>query len=170
MKTYIGIDNGLSGGIAVIYPDGQTQAWAMPVIADGSLDEPEIVYILEEHQDPFCVIERVSCMPAFNKAKGVRVSKRPKTTLTEGVNHGLLRGMLAALSIPYQIVSPKEWQKVMLAGENCKGRDEIKAASIRVAKRLFPHQSLLRTEKCTKPHDGMAEALLMAEYGRRTRG
>ena len=32
---------------------------------------------------------------------------------------------------------------------------------------LFPDVSLLATPRCKKPHDGMAEALLMAEYARR---
>ena len=34
-------------------------------------------------------------------------------------------------------------------------------------KRLFPGVNLKATERCRKDHDGIAEALLIAEYGRR---
>ena len=42
-----------------------------------------------------------------------------------------------------------------------------KNTSIDVCKRLFPQVSLLPSGKCRKDNDGMAEALLMAEYARR---
>jgi len=43
-----------------------------------------------------------------------------------------------------------------------------KNSSIEVAKRLFPGIDLRRTERSRKDDDGLAEALLMAEYARRT--
>lgn len=39
--------------------------------------------------------------------------------------------------------------------------------SFEVCRKLFPDVSLLPTSRCKKSHDGMAEALLMAEYARR---
>jgi hypothetical protein len=36
-----------------------------------------------------------------------------------------------------------------------------------VCRRLFPGVSLRATPRCTTDHDGMAEALLIAEYARR---
>ena len=42
-----------------------------------------------------------------------------------------------------------------------------KNTSIDLCKRLFPDINLLATPRSRKPHDGMAEALLIAEYGRR---
>ena len=42
-----------------------------------------------------------------------------------------------------------------------------KNTSIEVCKRLFPGVNLKATDRCKKDHDGMAEALLIAEYGRR---
>jgi len=35
------------------------------------------------------------------------------------------------------------------------------------AKRLFPGQDFTLTERATKAHDGMVDALLMSEYGKR---
>jgi hypothetical protein len=35
------------------------------------------------------------------------------------------------------------------------------------AKRLFPNQKLVFGDRATKPHDGLIDALLLAEYARR---
>lgn len=40
-------------------------------------------------------------------------------------------------------------------------------ASIKKAQELFPDVSLLASDRCKRPHDGLADALLIAEYGRR---
>lgn len=72
--------------------------------------------------------------------------------------------MLTALSIPYQLVPPRTWQKVMFAGTP--GAD-TKQRSIIAAQRLYPDVSLLRTERSRKPDHGMSDALLIAEFGRR---
>ena len=42
-----------------------------------------------------------------------------------------------------------------------------KAAALNVAKQIFPAETWLKSERCTKPHDGMIDAALLAEYGRR---
>ena len=47
------------------------------------------------------------------------------------------------------------------------GLNGNKQKSIEVCRKLFPDVSLLPTSRCKKSHDGMAEALLMAEYARR---
>ncbi len=75
--------------------------------------------------------------------------------------------MLTALEISYQLVAPRTWQKVMHAGTS--GTD-TKQRSIIAAQRLFPRVDLRRSEKSRKLDDGLADALLLAEYGRRTHG
>lgn len=76
-----------------------------------------------------------------------------------GENFGFIKGLLAANELPYELVRPQKWKKEFgISGKN---------QSVEVCKRLFPSVSLRRTEKCRKDHDGMAEALLMAEYARR---
>ena len=77
-----------------------------------------------------------------------------------GENFGYIRGALEANKIAYQLIPPKTWKKEF-------GLNSDKESSIAVCKRLFPEVSLKRTERCKKDHDGMAEALLMAEYARR---
>ncbi len=82
-----------------------------------------------------------------------------------GYSRGILEGILVALGIPYALVPPRAWQRAMLAGTS--GADTKQRAVI-AASRLFPTVSLLPTPRCRKPSDGMADALLLAEYGRRT--
>lgn len=77
-----------------------------------------------------------------------------------GTSFGWLQGMLEALGVSYELVRPAKWKKEFSCTSD-------KNTSIEVAKRLFPGVSLKRTERCTKDHDGIAEALLMAEYARR---
>lgn len=162
MATYIGIDNGLKGGIAII--DGAVTVHKMPLVpgkkgARGKLDEPALLALLAEVAvgDVFACIESVQAGPKL----------RALTALTFGYGHGLTRGILVALGIPYAIVRPKAWQRVMLPGTP---KGQTKQASVIVAGQLFPGVRLRATDKCTTDDHNLADALLMAEYARRTYG
>jgi hypothetical protein len=48
--------------------------------------------------------------------------------------------------------------------------EDTKQRSVIAAQRLFPNVSLLPTPRCKKPSDGIADALLIAEWGRRKMG
>ena len=82
------------------------------------------------------------------------------STFNFGANYGFIKGMLEAFEIPYQTIPPQRWKKEF-------GLSNDKAKSIEVCNRLFPNVSLLPTEKSRVSNDGMAEAVLMAEYARR---
>lgn len=80
-----------------------------------------------------------------------------------GENYGFIQGLLAAYAIPYELVTPQKWKReFQITGD--------KNSAVDVCRRLFPGVSLRRTERCKKDHDGMAEALLMAEYVKRKLG
>ena len=76
------------------------------------------------------------------------------------MNFGFIQGVLKAYGIPYELVTPQKWKKEFSCTSD-------KNTSIEVCKRLFPNVNLKATDRCKKYHDGMAEALLIAEYGRR---
>lgn len=159
MKTYYGIDPGAAGAIAAIYPaSNHAQVWPMPYSSSAyDLDRlRELLSFDPENEQPFAIIEKVHAMPK----QGVT------SVFSFGKGDGILLGMLGALKIPHIEVPPRTWQKVMLEGED---KTDGKAASIRVARRLFPGVSLRASDRCRVDHDGMAEALLMADYGRRIR-
>lgn len=77
-----------------------------------------------------------------------------------GKGFGWILGTLEAYSVSYELIRPQKWKKEFSVTSD-------KNTSIEVCKRLFPHVSLLPTERCKKDNDGMAEALLLAEYARR---
>lgn len=103
--------------------------------------------------EPFCVVEHVNAMPG----QGVT------SCFSFGQNFGFILGLLTAFRIPYELVRPLKWKKEFSCTSD-------KNTSIEVAQRLFPGVDLRRTPQCRKPHDGVAEALLLAEWGRRHHG
>lgn len=142
---FIGIDPGQNGGVALISEDGEEVfAWD----DDLFINTMRELYTAEEKA--VAAVEKVGSMTG----QGV------KSTFKFGKSAGFIEGVLSALDIPYQLVPPQTWKREFSLGSD-------KNQSINVCKRLFPKVNLLRTDKCRKEHDGMAEALLMAEYARR---
>ena len=140
--TYIGIDPGAKGGLAVIRDGGITVA---------PYEKSRYIEILSRvPSDSVCCLEHVHAMPG----QGVT------SMFNFGKTFGWVQGVLEAMGISYELVQPQKWKKEFsITGD--------KNSSIMVCKRLFPGVSLLPTERCRKDNDGMAEALLMAEYAKR---
>ena len=157
----IGIDPGLTGAVAIL-PDGLFFDTPTASVKKGSSKK---VYLVAEmasfirsfgdSSDPHShvYIEDVHAMPG----QGV------SSTFNFGRGFGLWEGIVAALGIPYTLITPQRWQKVMLTG--LPGKD--KGASRVRAGQLFPQ--LAGQLNRVKDH-GRADALLIAEYGRRQHG
>jgi len=176
----IGIDNGLDGGIAAVSIGGEVllvRATPTAKPANGKTNrrlhyESEMVTILENLKSLRgrdgslqAYIEFAQAMPVIRKGKPTEGVQGTASAFTFGVGHGLWRGMLAALGVPYTIVHPKTWQKEMF--KDIRKVKDTKKASIITAGRLFPKVNLLPSGKARKESHGMSDALLMAEYGRR---
>jgi len=71
---------------------------------------------------------------------------------------------------PVTYVEPSKWHKAILDGIDT--RLKPKERSLIGVKRLFPRIwiTIPATPKSKRPHDGMVDALLIAEYGRRKMG
>jgi hypothetical protein len=159
--TWVGVDPGKSGAIAVIRADdGNVSITTMPVIVSGKArpqyDLHQIAMLLEPLVRPFVTVERAQPLPP---KMGGSIAN-----FERGVSRGW-EWMLTALEIPFQMVSPRTWQAVMLIG-TAEGDTKQRAAI--AAQRLFPGVNLRRTERSRKVDDGFCDALLLAEYGRRT--
>lgn len=142
---YIGIDPGAKGALACIWPFG-----AVDLVRFDRERYLEVLRDLCVEREIRCCLERVGAMPG----QGVT------SMFHFGENFGYIQGLLEAFGIPYELVTPQRWKKEF-------GVTGDKNSSIAVCKRLFPRVNLRRTPKCMTDHDGMAEALLMAEYARR---
>lgn len=143
--TFIGIDPGQSGAIAVIAADGAVSISSY----DKSLYIDALIAAMLDDK-VLCILEHISSMPKQGVA----------STFKFGENFGWLQGVLDTIGMPYELVRPQRWKKMFSCTSD-------KNTSIAVARRLFPGVSLKRTPRCSKDDDGMAEALLMAEYARR---
>ena len=144
---FIGIDPGKSGALAVIDDDGCV--WNIK-----TFNESDYALVLNEvasAPNVRVVLEHVGAMPGQGSV----------SMFNFGANFGFIKGLLAANNLPYELVRPQKWKRMFSCTSD-------KNTSVEVAHRLFPNVDLRRTERCSKPHDGIAEALLMAEYCRRT--
>ena len=154
---YIGIDPGKNGGIAVIWYEHKREQNKRKIDVYAYQDDilikivKDLAYFRNVFKEPsVCYLEHVHAMPK----QGV------SSTFNFGMNFGFIQGVLKAYGIPYELVTPQKWKKEFSCTSD-------KNTSIEVCKRLFPGVNLKATDRCKKDHDGMAEALLIAEYGRR---
>ena len=150
MKTlFIGIDPGKNGGIACIDMESGIR-YTVPYSDKALIDMSRHESYGGNTNHIICCLEKVGAMPG----QGV------VSMFNFGQSVGYIKGVLEAYRIPYQEITPQKWKREF-------GLTSNKAASAEVCGKLFPDIDLLATPRCKKPHDGMAEALLMAEYARR---
>jgi hypothetical protein len=165
MRKYIGIDIGKKGAIYMMNEDG-TEDWraAMPMIKD-QVDWHKLNEILEPY-------EGFNGMVVYEKL-GVIFGSSKKTAFSMGEQYGAVRQCCIANAIRYTEVPAKKWQAEIFDGQvnilktGSKSARDTKAMALVAAKRLFPKVNLLMTEASSVPHDGLVDALLMAEYARR---
>lgn len=154
MKYVIGVDPGLDGGLAALSSDG-LELRVMPVVEVGKrrqLDERTIVRWFSDFAPGECRV--------FIEAVGARPKQGVAAMFSFGTGWGLVRGICAGLGMPYELVRPQEWQ-----GEVLKGQPS--GSEYLVASRLWPNAEWRASERCQKPHDGLVDGALIAEYGRR---
>jgi hypothetical protein len=156
MTLIIGIDPGLSGAIAAIKPSGSIELHDCPVLKVGkknTYNPAGMAMLLRQYQESYPLLlvglEKVHSMPG----QGV------SSTFCFGEGFGVWLGILAALNLPHELITPQAWKKSMMNGQ-VKDKD----ASRLVAMRLFPEVGN-RLE--LKKHHGRADALLIAEVLRR---
>lgn len=164
---YIGIDPGKSGAIAAIDEDRRVHAlMVVPVIKpkrgkafyDTRAMRAIFTDVIGLCGDPqphaACVIEKAQVYQHDGKV----------SAFSNGEGYGLWRGFLSAFNIPYMEVKPKSWQAIVLHGQP---KGDTKAMALNVATQMWPNESFLRTPRCTTRHDGLIDAICIAEYARR---
>ena len=146
VTAYVGIDPGAHGAIA--YVTGDSWAFNAEEFAKHTpLEWFEFLKFIKATHGAFAMIERVSAMPR----QGV------SSTFKFGYQAGMCEAMVLAAGIPYEFVTPAKWQAAL----KCLSHGD-KNVTKRKAQELFPGP--------LKITHGNADALLIAEYCRRTRG
>ncbi len=154
-----GIDPGFTGAIANIDADGNVNVIDMPVIVTlkkgkkgktsnkNELDGVGVYQMLHIMAPEHVYIEKAQTMPG----QGIASSGRYMDA------YGQIKGICIGAGIPYTLVHPKTWKKVIMPDM---GKEKGEAI-VRV-RQLFP-----QVELPLKKDHGKADALLICEYGRR---
>lgn len=90
---------------------------------------------------------------------GGRRVDTPSSSFGLGYAYGVVQGVLCGAQISHEQIEPAEWKRALNLGA-------AKEDAIAKAQDLFPAVALTKP-RGQKPHDGLAEALLLAEYARR---
>ena len=163
-RTYIGIDNGVTGTIGVINGRFGNSFIKTPIVKQqdytkkkkniSRLNVSELISFLnnsvEDINNTLCVIER----PMINSTRfnaSISAARALESVLT----------IIEMLGIPYIYIDSKEWQRALLP----KGAAgvELKKASHDIGIRLFP-----QFKELIKSH-GDADGILIAEHARQLR-
>lgn len=165
-RIYIGIDNGTSGSLACV-GDCAVRYIETPVFKEQSYTKAKKIISRVDHmalKQWFVDIMGIN-MPA---GELIAVMERPcinparfKTSVSAARALEATLCVIEDLGIPHMYVDSRDWQPKMLP-KGVKGAPELKKASMDIGLRLFPDQ-----EKVIKHHKD-ADALLMAEWARRT--
>jgi len=143
----LGIDPGSVSGAYAFFnslrPD-RIQAFDCPVV-NGNIDGNAMARHIQELHPDVAVVELVGSMPK----QGV------SSTFKFGVANGRLLGILEALQIPYQLVTPNKWKVFYKVGAD---KEKTRALAIRT----FP----LDADRFKRKMDhNRADATFIACYG-----
>lgn len=149
---YIGIDPGISGGIAALTDQGLVIAvQKMPATIRDVLTVFQFYARRAEVEGPCrAMLERVGVMPGQGNVSGF--------TFGKGVGH--LEMALTAAEIPFDQPTPRTWQAAIgvIYGHKNLSDTAKKNIAKRRAQQLFPREDVTHA---------IADALLIAEYCRR---
>ena len=96
---------------------------------------------------------------------GFRRQQSVQSAKTQSINWGMMMGALLAHGYgPILEVIPQTWKKVIL-----EGTEKDKDAAIAYVENHHPDIDLI-PRRCKKPHDGIADAVCLAAWGRITMG
>jgi hypothetical protein len=148
----VGIDNGVSGGLAYLENGKVRATLPMPTVKARKGNEID-VYAVDRFL--FVTSPRLVVIEEPGGSKSARAA-----TSMAGSFHAL-RTICVVRGIPYERITPQIWQKVMLPG--CKA-GETKQRALEAAKRLWPEADWRGTERSKVPHDGLIDAALIAMW------
>lgn len=155
--TYVGIDPGASGGLALTQGTVVIEWEEMPRL------DRDLLNLLrqwkEDYAPEFCYLEKVNSMPGEGHVGA----------FSFGEGFGKLQMALAATEIPYELVTPRVWQKGLgvKAKEKSESKKDFKERLRHLAIQLFPSEPLWDKPKTLGKQRAVCDAMLIAEYCRR---
>ena len=149
----IGIDPGLSGGIAILDDLKIFDLFDMPIMSEGKknknqLNSAQLVNIIKKNiisEETFVIVEQVSAMPG----QGVT------SMFNFGQSFGILKGICSAMHLPVYYVRPAKWKKYFNLINSEKDASRTRAIEI------FPYFS---SQLSKKKDNNKADAILIASF------
>ena len=150
----IGIDPGLSGGIAVLENNKVLSIFDMPVMSEGKknkrqLNSAQLVKLIKDNisknEEVSVVVEQVNAMPG----QGVT------SMFNFGQTFGAIKGVCAALSLPIFFVRPAKWKKHFELINSSKDSSRTKAIE------MYPS---LSNDLAKKKDVNKSDAILIARF------
>jgi crossover junction endodeoxyribonuclease RuvC len=150
----LGIDIGLRGAVAILKDGVPIAAVPMPVLSDGpagrnAVNGPLLAKIVADSHAGAAYIEHV----------GPRPGEGAVSAFCFGRSKGITEGVLAALSVRVDWLTPPVWKRIIGLPP---GREGAKDRSRAEAIRRWPHLAALFARK---GDDGLAEACLIGAAG-----
>tara|TARA_B110001450_G_C17472907_1_gene420938 strand:+ start:206 stop:697 length:492 start_codon:yes stop_codon:yes gene_type:complete len=155
----IGIDPGLSGGIAVLENNKVLDIFDMPVMSEGKknkrqLNSAQLVNLIKENinsnEEVAVIVEQVNAMPG----QGVT------SMFNFGQTFGAIKGVCAALGLPIFFVRPSKWKKHFELINSSKDSSRTKAIE------MYPS---LSSQLAKKKDVNKSDAILIARFYSETR-
>jgi crossover junction endodeoxyribonuclease RuvC len=156
----IGIDPGLSGGIAILENNKVLNTFDMPVMSEGKknkrqLNSAQLVTLIKKNinsneEEVVVVVEQVNAMPG----QGVT------SMFNFGQTFGAIKGVCAALELPIFFVRPSKWKKHFELINSSKDSSRTKAIE------MYP---ALSNQLAKKKDVNKSDAILIARFYSETR-
>jgi crossover junction endodeoxyribonuclease RuvC len=153
--TIVGIDPGKTGAMVLLYPDDSTSVHRVPLMNLRGKEQPAWVEWAQQWQQTLDISEPDLIVLEI-------VAARPGQGVTSMFNFGqtlgFVRSLAALADCRFEQVTPQAWKtKLGLLKSD-------KNASRELARRLMPS---LTSDIARVKDDGVAEAALLAYYGRK---
>jgi hypothetical protein len=157
--VYCGIDNGKSGALVFINDkEDIISKFEMPVAGiKREYDMSIINQILNKYNNDYNLkvfLEDCHTMPKNGSKQNFKI----------GEQFGLLKGLLYANKITYEIIKARDWQKELLKSMTVK---DTKTKAIQYCIQKYPNEDFRRNNKCKNIYDGYTDATCLAIFGKR---
>ena len=173
--NYLGLDNGLDGGIAYL-----SEIAGLPPIRKAPMPTRKIkgrskdgVNTERREVDPMGIVDALKWHTGPTDDLVIIIEAVPKRTLGKAgqmalrsmsISFGIVYGICVSRGYNVVTVDAQDWQREML-GNVAKG--QTKQAALEMALRIWRGENWKKTSRCTTAHDGMIDAALIAEFQRR---
>ena len=163
-RYVIGCDPGVNGAIVVLKNGRPVKKFETPKIGS-EFDYAYLRKFLLHYKNKGAVIYFEELM---GRGGGWGASQNFKMARA----YEFIKSTSMALRFPNYEIKPRTWQEVMFKntkiiwkqGKKKKTKD-TKAMALVAARRMFPEFDLRKNSRCSKVHDGIVDALLIAYYG-----